>query len=53
MIIIVCSHEDGITEVFTNIEEVIFSDENFDFYLVKNGQKLGFNYPYYILEMRG
>lgn len=53
MIIIVCSHEDEITEVFPNIDEVIFSDFVYDFYLVKNGQKLGFNYPYYILEMRG
>lgn len=53
MLITVCSYEDGSIEVFPNVDEVIFSDFNFDFYLVKNGQKLGFNYPYYILEMRG
>lgn len=53
MVVIVCSHEDGITEVFPCIDEVIFSDFDYDFYLVKNGQKLGFHYPYYILEMRG
>lgn len=53
MNIIVCSHEDGIIEVFPNIDEVIFSRVNYDFYLVKNGQKLGFKYPDYILEMRG
>lgn len=51
MTITVSSYEDGKTEIFPNIDEVIFLD--YDFYLVKNGQKLGFDYPYYILEMRG
>lgn len=51
MTITISSYEDGKTEIFPNIDEVIFSD--YDFYLVKNGQKLGFKYPEYILEMRG
>lgn len=53
MTITVSSYEDGKTEIFPNIDEVIFSDYDYDFYLVKNSQKLGFNYPEYILEMRG